>query len=452
MAQRRKTSYALFCVFGFGVLLMLVLMIFIKPPLVFCQGKDKTDKISDKNIEKPELNVLYVDAASKSKNADGSKGLPFSSLRQAFSYIKSKGLRSITIYLEQGKYREKTITLPCHIRILPAGKLKHTKNVVTRRPLIMNTKIVNQDGYDLEIQNISFDACSFEIKNNAKTIITDADFSYAPHCAVKQQGGRLKLINVAIIRTKGTNQQEHSGTAILLTGGVTAVLDDLLLANNEDGALRIEGGGSKVYAHKVTVKENGCRRTDSGDYTFGIGAVEVSKGAVLFMENSTVINNEFLGVFIFEGGKAHIRNTTVEGTKSVATAQGEWGGANISVCQKTAHLSFGTTELELAQVTTKGSAFCGLQIIDAWIRCQDVTITGNVFGLNIMSPNSINTPCLDECFDNCPNYNNEVDYSMDILPVPDAGDALDMIDGSTSAEPTDSSCCAQVSFEIITLE
>jgi len=452
MARRQRKNYAAHGLFIFRIYFIVLILEVIIPSLVFCQIKDRPDKISDKNIEKPETHVLYVDAASKSKNANGSKGSPFSGLRQAFSYIKSNSLDNITIYIAEGNYKEKTLTIPCNIKIKTYSKSELAKSKVVRRPIIKNTKIINQSGYIMELQNISFEASSFVLKNNSTTILKDVDISYAPHQGIYQEGGTLKLVNVALLRTKATNQQSHSGTGILLVGGVTAILHDVQLAYNEDGAFRIEGTGSRVYANKVTVKENGCKGSDSAHYTFGNGAVEVSKGAVLFMENSIIMNNEFIGVFIFEGGKAHIRNTTVEGTTSVRTVQGNLGGANITVYQQTANLSFGTTELELTNVTSTGSDFCGLQIIDAWIRCQDVTITGNMFGLNIQNPNTINSPGLDVCFDNTSNYNNEVDYSLEYLPVPDPAEALDTIDGSTSAEQADTSCCAHVSFEVITID
>jgi len=224
---------------------------------------------------------------------------------------------------------------------------------------------------------------------------------------VRQRGGRLLMDRVNVLGTVASASFSASGVAVALGEGVRARLTGVTLSGNEGQALVARGRGTRVLASRLRVVATDHRpgsplpalhapsslRTNVGapnkgtfsaprpdpdpvgeDGQFdGTGAVEVAHGATLLARGLRMSSNEWLGLHVHDGGRAHVRGGFVRGTRSV----GSDGGVNVGVLAGTA---------ELGSVTLAGGDLAGLLVArDGAVRIRESTVTRNPIGVILRS-------------------------------------------------------------------
>ena len=88
-----------------------------------------------------------------------------------------------------------------------------------------------------------------------------------------------------------------------------------------------------------TIYEGNLTLDAYGNYSIceSQAAVEVRDGALLLMTESSVTNNQYVGVSVLHGAKAHINDTTITGTSTISVENNDsqtFGGANVLVKQE----------------------------------------------------------------------------------------------------------------------
>lgn len=279
---------------------------------------------------------------------------------------------------------------------------------------------------------------------------------------VRQRGGRLVMDRVNVFGTRALADFSTSGVGIGLGEGVRARLSGITLSGNEGQALVARGRGTRVLARRLRVVATGhrpgaplpaldlppsyLRTLDGAPITGaraappadpgpdgedgeldGTGAVEVAHGATLLARELRMSSNEWLGLHVHDGGRAHVRGGVVRGTRSVESD----GGVNVGVVAGSA---------ELRSVTLAGGDLAGLLVArDGSVRIRDSsTVTRNAIGVVLRSEHPV------DCLGRDTRYvDNEInlDARADQVSGPLTGGVEDLLEGGSGGEPVD---CARV--------
>jgi hypothetical protein len=359
----------------------------------------------------------------------------FQSIEEALEEASVKKNRMIHITVHPGTYN---------------GRLRITRSttIVAERPnsVFLTGSISNGGGHNLSLANLGMRNCR-------------------PYALI-QRGGTLKLKDFSIHGTRRSPGDAHSGIAMDLGEGVKGHFTNVTLNNNQGLALYIHGSRTRVLAFRLTAKNNKinpkmyekyvvrnqlaspmapelagahgnlktpfllsvhnpqnkrdqvrrqlfARTVSREKEEFRLAAVEVANGALLLAKNPVIENNEFIGLFVCNGGRAHLRDGRVTNTRGYGRE--EKGGNNISVINR--------SRLELRNMYISGADFAGLQIYKSWGRTSDTIIENNYTGLHIgdyVEPGYDPVPCLTGNRTQIRNnHERNIDYTF--REVPDTG-------------------------------
>jgi hypothetical protein len=311
----------------------------------------------------------------------------FTSIQDAMDSAQENNYRMIQITVYPGIYIEPLqITRPTSIH-------GYTKGV------IIKGSISNGAGHDLALSNLTLRDCR-------------------PYALVQQRGA-LNLTDVGIYRTRRSDTDSHSGTAIEISEGVVGRFMNVALNDNQGFALFLSGAGTKVLAQNLTVRNNRINRriietASAESWMERIAAVEVGDGALLLGDNPVIEDNEFIGLLARDGGRVRLRGGRVSDTQSVEHDSRRWGGINVSSRRG------GRIELESMQIS--GARLAGIQNSSSWFKLSESRVIGNAIGGHIkgnVAPDYDPIVCLSGY--GTVYEDNDRNFDSDYLPVPSTG-------------------------------
>ncbi len=403
----------------------IVLLTFLTA-LALAQGSDKGSGIS----------ILYVDASSTVKAPDGSPERPYQSLSAAVSALKAKGKTAKpTIFrLAPGEYRDAVLDLASAFQLISwDGKKNEPSPSLASKVILNRVRIELKHPVGAMIRNLSLkDSIILMTNRNATLFVENAVIEGGRGAGLKVSGGSLSMNRCLILNSKASSGSRalDEGTGIVLQGGALAHLLDISCKDNDDGALRMSGMGTRAWVSGLKAEGNKSSGASAGDvFERGIGAVEARDGASLMLENSQIAGNAILGIMIADGARAHIRSSEVSSTSRLPGTNQARYGSNIVVISSQASQP---SRLELANVKTSKAQGFGLQSVDGYLYAADSSISGNAIGLVLISPQNIVLPDLDACFSNTSCQGNELDISLNNLPLPDPSRVLGQNASATS--------------------
>ena len=380
----------------------------------------------------------------------------FQTITAAFEQAELLDCDELVIELYPGEYEEGYTGIRSDTVIRGQGD----KNQIS----LVDTQIESIGGHKLEMSDITLEEGSRIRSNNrnAETYLTDMTIRQGKNFGVRQHGGFLEMVRVVIIDTEIVEETIYlpntgtvlvfdpdQGGAILLTNRAEAVLEDIQLRDNAGGALRMSDRGTVAHVDTVYISNNNVDsetiitdvEVDKRIDTFeNIGVVEVRNRAKLLMENAEFENNQFIGLLILNGARAHVRDVEFSGTKEIQVGSTLYGGSNIVVKQNTELLGeTGDAELELHDFLSTDAEGGGLVLYGGLVVGADGNITGNDVGVLVEEIEGVvfEPDCIS---DNVYLYDNTLDFYQSELQLPDP-DSQIMQQGQ---QPADEPLCASV--------
>jgi len=376
--------------------------------------------------------TVYVDPSIKAVELRDEN--EFSKISDALDHAKENDFDCVNVDLSSGTYNEGALEISRDTNFLG-----ESKDSVT----IIGSTIVNNGPYQLGLRDITLsdsegDAAIWVSNRAALTRLETVDIVEATGNGLYQSGGDATLDDVTISNTirqssvssSGEGGGEFgelpglileevpidSGAGIFLGGNVNVVLQNVLLDNNANGGLRIEGENTKVYSDELDVRSSGVFPELFSEHAISVatGAVEARNGALLLMENGMISNNDYIGLLIFDGAQAHLRNVDVVDTRQVTVDGGERGGVNVAL-RTSPESAFGTSELEMHDFVISGAELVGIYVTDGKIFAEG-EVSENLIGVHLGTAGDVEQiGCLEVLA-----IDNEVNLDSSILPVPGA--------------------------------
>ena len=244
--------------------------------------------------------------------------------------------------------------------------------------------------------------------------------------------------NCVVKATRRSNANPLSGRAIVLSGGTIAVFDDVHVRSNLGQALYVSGNGTKLTARNFSANHNLLHpavlnqtiTAGSFDYT---GAVEIVEGALMLLEEFIIDGNEFLGVLVRNGARAHLRNGTISGTKGFSTPNVLYGGRNLGILYES------TVEVHDLKVEHAESA--SIHISESYLSGSSLQILDNPIGVHERQQSETAYNFF-KCVHNLEMDNNTINFDGVALPVQDPEDIL-----GTDEQGADAAYCPEVPWE-----
>jgi hypothetical protein len=114
------------------------------------------------------------------------------------------------------------------------------------------------------------------------------------------------------------------GTAVYLTCGAEAALDEVVLDDNDAAGLEVSGAGTAVVVTELQVTRTEVHPTflDACSFGRGVGAVQVHDGARLSVSLFTISNNQGYGLLASFDGQATRADGIIMNTRDVVCANG----------------------------------------------------------------------------------------------------------------------------------
>jgi hypothetical protein len=172
----------------------------------------------------------------------------------------------------------------------------------------LSLAIINQGAYELGIQGVVFEAASsgpaITVANPAaETALCNIGFESVVGHALHQTGGTV-LIEDSIFNTTardpGADSEDHlTGTAIVLNGGASGSISNILVNGSAGSGLHLSGSGTMV-----AVDWDGSSQSLFENGTGCLGAVVVEGGAGLIASHLTLDTNVGKGIDVKGTGTA----------------------------------------------------------------------------------------------------------------------------------------------------
>ncbi|MGI0008670.1 MAG: thrombospondin type 3 repeat-containing protein [Nitrosopumilaceae archaeon] len=373
--------------------------------------------------------TVYVEPSAK-KAAESRHENEFTKISDALEYAVENDYDCVNVDLAAGTYNEGTLEISRDTNFLG-----ESKDSVT----IIGASIVNEGSHQLSIKDVTLtesqgDAAVWVSTNAAVTRLETVDIVGATGNGLYQNGGDATLDDVTISNTIRQTSGEvisgggkfgelpammlpipiDSGAGIFLEGGVKAILQNIIMDNNANGALRIDGINTKVYSNELDVRNSGFATElfSEDGISVGKGAVEARNGALFLMENGMISNNDFVGLLIIEGAQAHVRNVDVENTQSVTIEGRQWGGVNVSL-KTSPEAPYGISKMEIHDFVVSGAELVGISVINGEISAEG-EVSENVIGIYLGTEADVERiDCLDVV-----SIDNESNLDSVVLPAP----------------------------------
>ena len=255
--------------------------------------------------------VLYVDATGDEfAKGDGSMGAPYRTIAEALLRAENEAACGLEIVLSGGTFPESVgVARTLWIRGQGAART------------VIEGSIHNGGGHALHVSGVhlrgSQDPGAIVVDGpcDSVTEISHVKISRAVRNGILQRGGTLRAFATSVLGTEALADDRPAGAGIRLMDGAQAALGLLDVSRNGAGGLVIEGEGTRVY---LTVSQFNENHSNPHFLPDAVGAgIEVNQGGLLLAEYTNLARNEFIGLHVRAGGKAHFRYGRIERTNEL---------------------------------------------------------------------------------------------------------------------------------------
>ena len=366
--------------------------------------------------------ILYV-SSSAGGAQKGTLEQPFKSISSALQYAEKMGFSGVELQIEPGVYSDDTAILSRPTRIVGPGQ-----NEDPRAELSLS--VINEGAYELGVQGVVFQAVSSgsAITNsnpNANAALCDVRFESVVGHAIHQTGGTIHIedsvFNTTTRDMQAGNDDHLTGTAILLDGGVTGEMTNILVDGSSGSGLYISGPDTSIYldwdgsSQSVIQNGNGC-----------LGGLVVNNGAELNANHLTLDGNSARGAYIEGLGTiAYLPFLTATSTKYLD------GGSEVTLETCGTNVISNVVAASVATLNNTGTPTTPFVVSDSPVAGflvlfdgpTDVTLSYGIISNNLigMSFGGTITSCQDapEVYQDYISWiNNEVNVDMVCLPPP----------------------------------
>lgn len=256
--------------------------------------------------------ALHVDAAALGP-ADGSEDHPFATIAAALAHALKLGACGVELILAAGTYAE-SVQVPLHLKLRGEAP-----------GVVINGSIVNPDGWALAIARLQIRAAALpgaivtDSPCPADTEIARVGISAAAGFGVFQRGGRLRMNLSTIADTRADAALPASGTGIMLSGGVQAIIGLVNVERSRASGLAAQGPATRVYIAASRFADGDVALpADPGDTSRPpASGVDLRQGALALMQFSALTGNELHGLAVSDGARLHFRYGTIENTREL---------------------------------------------------------------------------------------------------------------------------------------
>jgi len=300
---------------------------------------------------------------------DGSAAAPYLTIGDALARAVRDAACGLELVLAAGDYDESVpVDRPLHIRGAGAGTSIHGS-------------ILNHGGHPLTVEGLrllkSPDPGAIVVDTCPAAIgVSNVVIAGAVRNGIDQSLGSLRATDVTVRDTVALADDRHAGFGIRLFD-VQAVLGGLQLTANGAGGLSVEGPGARAYIATSEVLNNNLNPhfpiSNPDPDVIGAGIV-ADNGALLLAEFTDLRDNEFVGLHVRNGARAHFRYGSVARTRAL----GMFGGYNISINDD--------AQAELVSFTSADADLVGLAIYLAQASASDGVVAYAPIGVVLTPP------------------------------------------------------------------
>lgn len=356
------------------------------------------------------LTTYHVDATpSRGVVPDGSAGAPFPSIADALARAAADGACGAILRLAPGEYPG-DVTLDRHLRLLGSDEgrtvLRGTVTNAGAFELVVDDVTIDTDGRGVSVSN----PC-------ARTTITDVQITRPVAYGIVHRGGTVEVRDTIVLGTISEPDNQRRGTAVLLSCGAQAVLEDVRLDDNDAGGLHVMSDGTRVVAEDLDVARTGVHPEMAADpCADGVlyGAVQVVDGAVLDVEGFTIASSTGAGLRVAGAGtRATLRVGTVTTTRAIDAPDCS-GGDNV--------VATDGGSIRMESFASRHADRCGVYLARGGeIDLEDGEVARNVIGACVRNDDVPPEFDLARLQKDVEYDGNDRALDADALPVPEAG-------------------------------
>lgn len=368
---------------------------------------------------------------------DGSMRRPFRQPVEAFAAGPARGDCGIRLEIQSGVYTGNlVVSVPTILHGAAYGKGR----------VVLGGNISNRSNSPLVVEQLTLrdsPAPGAVVVSHvqARTTLRDVTIERATGYGLRQTGGTLLADGVTIRETRSAPATSpppakvrplqqllrqrmsllpdiHSGSAIFVGGGSHASLDHIALHGNRQG-LVVAGRGTRLRASALTAigqrgdpaqREHMCAAAIRN----GFAAVEVRDGALAYLVDVQLDDNEVYGLSVHDGGRAHVERVSIQHTQAAAACAETHSGGGIN-----ASVRHGGAALEMVELDLGHARLAGVQVIDADASLRNGQVHDNPIGVHMSGlPEDFDFACLtrDVLY-----HDNGRNLDADRLPIPGSG-------------------------------
>lgn len=358
---------------------------------------------------------LHVDGSVEygpEESPDGSRERPFPTLGAAMDAIRGRGLDCAPIVMVAGGLYRENLLGP------PSTRLRARSR---DRPVILG-QVVVKGSTSFELDGIrisgSWDGPALRLGSCSSVDVLTSRIVGSTRYGIHQTGGRLRLTDVEVLGVRREGEGRTEGSALYQQGG-SAVLHGVRFRFNAGPAILSEGRSSRIEGSNVEVHESGVLWPgELPEPPVGLGAVEAGDSARVTLRNSTLTDNEFIGLLGREGGSVEFTGGRVSRTRQFQVEDAGAFGTS-------AHGGFGAYALGgavwLEDFTIADHPLCGIAVAhEGDLDAIDGLVTRNTIGACVHVPDyAVGRIATDVVY-----RDNERNVESVTLPVPETPDDL----------------------------
>ena len=309
---------------------------------------------------------------------DGSAARPYRTIVDALAAAQANALSGVELRVAGGHYvGDLVITRNTHI----IGEARG-------RPFIEGS-ITSDGAYRLVVQDVRVspgDGVGISVDDPcASTRVDNVSIEDASAYGILQRGGAIEIADTLVDGTRSEPDNLTRGTAIYLTCGVGARLDDVTLTANASAGLVVVGQGSTADGAELSVFDTGVHPLLAADLCAApaiFGAVQVRLGARADFDLFSIRDSDAVALMVSgvdadgEPSRATFRDGTVARTGELA---GECsGGLNLMVIDEGALTleDFDCTQADLAGLLLARGGEADL---------ADGSVSSNLIGVSVQT-------------------------------------------------------------------
>ena len=325
-------------------------------------------------------------------------GEALTSITDALSFATMQGFSAVEIVLSPVAFREGSITIDRHTRFTaPAG----AANIVGG--------IINSGPYLLELQDVivtgSAGAGTGILAANqcAITILSNVEVQFADGTGITQLGGTFTADGLTVVASNApdfpTAAERHIGRGLHISDGASACITNSTLDRNAAGALLAEGFLTRVFASRLTARNNSISPVVRDELVAmeespsGFASIEIRGEALMLGEFVAVFAGDVIGIMVDDNAQAHFRYSAVARTVDIPIGPFKSvGGRNLSVNNGVMELNAIDSRQRLAGIVTNYAN-------GGFLSTGTVLVTQNAVGLGVISSSSDESACALACLD-----------------------------------------------------